>query len=81
MTIYLITDWSTIGITTVNGASVNPSDTDVAELKKSGEITQYFRKGEWYRNKEWAVKAADKQRVDLIAHYKTEIKRLKKLSF
>jgi len=81
VTIHLVTKWQEGVIEEIDGANINPSDPRIAELKRNGEITQYYGQGDWFEKRSDAIREAKRLRLSCVNQMRDDIKRLNKLSF
>lgn len=81
MTIYLVTKWRDGVIEEIVGANRNQIDPYIAELKRDGEITQYFYQGDWFEKRSEAIREAKRLRRSCVNQMKDDIKRLNRLTF
>jgi hypothetical protein len=81
VTIYLVTKWQEGIIEEIEGCNLNQSDPYIAELKRAGEITQYFGQGDWFEKRSEAIREAKRLRRSCVNQMRSDIKRLNQLTF
>ena len=79
MKIYITKYALTKGIIEADG-QIEDNCVSVRDLNNS-LTTQYFHEGEWYDNKNDAIKKAEEMRLNKIDRLKNQIKKLEKMTF
>lgn len=78
MKIYAIKEWR---ILEVDEANLNMMDSSVAELKRPGELTEYFYKPDWFETRKEAVSEIKSRRDQELFILRDKIRLLKSLKF